>query len=179
MSIVKANKITGEEPEEVENIRNKHAGYRRRSTIKKRKLSNKFIEFRFNISYTITPTLKIPRGWVEDFEKLVYNMVLGNVDENELRNTISSDPTLSIVSEEMNMTLEKKEVSDTPENKLMQMWLDGVTIDFKVLPEFAWRDIYNNRVRDFRSTTYFYTSIIYPSRERNSHINPTKDQRRL
>ncbi len=179
MAIVKSTKlIEGEKPEEVINVRNKHAGYRRRGE-KKSKIDDKFLEFQFNITYELSEILKVPKGWIDDFEKLIYNMVVDNIDETELRDTISSDPTLADVSEEMDIKIDKKDITVTPSVELMKKWLDDITIEFKVLPEFAWRDVYNDKVKDFRSTTYFYTGIIYPSRKRNSHINPTKEQERL
>lgn len=179
MPLIKVTKLGKEEEPEVINIRNKHGGYRRRGE-KKRKLDNKFLEFRFNVSYSISPAIKVPKSYVDDFDKIVYNMIIDNINTDDLRDAISSDPTLATVAEEMSFTLEKKEVFLFLETYKLTKILEDATIDFTVEPEFAWRDVYAGKGSPaWRSTSYNYTGIIYPSRVRNHNIVFDEKQNKL
>lgn len=179
MATIKFRKLPeGEEPEDVINIRNKHAGYRRRGE-KKRKLSKKFLEFRFNVKYTTSFPVRVKKSDVEEFENLIYNIIVDEINTDELRDAIASDPTLAVAAYEMNITLNKKKtdkvVSDYP---IMEDI--GFDIDFTVEPEFAWRDIYEGHGSPaWRATNYFYTGIIYPSRIRNHKVVFDKKQGKL
>ena len=180
VAIIKSTKLVkGEKPTEVINLRNKHKGYKRRGTPKS-KVSKKFLEFRFNIDYTVNPSVMVKKSEIDDFEKVIYNLVVDSIDTDELRDTIASDPTLATVAEEMKITIEKKETDKTLSDFITPSEEKKVTIDFKIEPEFAWRDVYSGKGSPaWRSTNYVYTGIIYPSRVRNHKVEFDKKQEKL
>lgn len=168
-----------------------------------RRKKKKFIKFRFDIKFKVTPKAVFTVGKkkrvikeedkiifeyptreealeaMKEFRDMVYNYVIDNLNPDDLRETIAEDPTLAKVAWSARIEPYRRIVSKTLEEFMKENDIQ-LDVEYEVQPEFAWQDYYAFKRYGWRKTSHKLSGSI-PSRIAPSEKirEVTEEHRRL